>query len=192
MLLLQILSQAMFCLSNESAKWSHNPLTVSIKRREIWRNVTILVAYSTGLTSWKSIAWKFRMVLFQETLDFHISHLVLWKSRAEILPGVYLVVWLFSLGETVDELMHRSTVKGFPFSLALQSLVNSCPSLRTGKNFNAGKTHPQGRHQSVSQQAEALSSHPCAPPVGVGTHGVFGGQVKWGRTSPIDKSKTGN
>lgn len=141
MLLLQILSQAMFCLSNESAKWSHTPLTVVIKRREMWRNVTILVVYSTGLTSWKSISWQFRMVLFQEILGFHIFHLVPWKSRAELLPGVYLVVWLFSLGETINELMHRSTIKGFPFSLTLQTLVNSCLSLRTGISVLARHIH---------------------------------------------------
>lgn len=72
--------------------------------------------------------------------------------------------------------------------------ANACKQLPFSEdwNFSAGKTHPQCRYQSVSQQTEALSSHPCAPPVGVGTHGVFGVQVKWRRTSPIAKSKTGN
>lgn len=71
----------------------------------------------------------------------HISHLVPWKCRAEVWFCLVLSlgVWLFSLGETTDELTHGSTIKGFAFSLALQPLVNSSLSLRTGKNFIAGK-----------------------------------------------------
>lgn len=56
------------------------------------------------------------------------------------------------------------------------------------------QTHSQCRYQSVSQQTEALSSHPCALLLSTGTNAVFGDWVKRRRISPIPKSKleTGN
>lgn len=54
------------------------------------------------------------------------------------------------------------------------------------------QTHSQCRYQSVSQQTEALSSHPCALLLSTGTNAVFGDWVKWRRIWPIPKSKTGN